>query len=64
VPVYTGQFRLVRDVTVQKQAKPGELVVEGALRYQACDEKVCYVPQSVPLKWTLRVERHDVERAK
>ncbi|HTM47309.1 MAG TPA: protein-disulfide reductase DsbD domain-containing protein [Bryobacteraceae bacterium] len=69
VSVYGGQFRLVRDVTMAKDAKlkplldaQGNLTIEGAFRYQACDNRMCYVPQTVPVKWTLHVEQHDRER--
>ena len=69
-PVYQGAFRLVRDVTVARDAalKPlldaqGQLTIEGALKYQACDDKVCYPPETVPVHWTLLVEGHDRERA-
>ncbi len=61
VPVFDGSFRLVRDVTIGKAA-PGPLVIEGTLKYQACDDRLCYVPQSVPLQWTVQVEAHDRER--
>jgi hypothetical protein len=64
VPVFEGKFRLMRDFTVPKSAKPGELVIDGTLRYQACDDKICYTPETVPLKWMLKVEPHDRERAK
>ena len=29
------------------------LTIKGTLRYQACDDKVCYLPQSIPLSWTV-----------
>lgn len=61
VPVFTGHFRLVRDVTIGK-APAGQLVIEGTLKYQACDDRLCYVPQSVPLKWTFQVDAPDRER--
>ena len=64
VPVFQGTFRLIRDITIPKTAKPGEYVMEGTLRYQACDDRMCYTPQNVPLKWTVQVEAHDRERAK
>lgn len=32
--------------------------------HQACDDKVCFSPQSVPLAWTLTVRPLDRERAK
>jgi hypothetical protein len=69
VPVYEGRFRVVDDITIgpDAQVKPlltpaGDLVVEGSLRYQACDAKICYPPQSVPMHWTLRYEALDRQR--
>ncbi len=44
VPVYTGQVRVLREVTIGKNVKPGELTVEGTFRYQACDDKECFNP--------------------
>ncbi len=41
----------------------GELKITGKLRYQACDDKICYLPETVPLEWTLKVEPLDRERA-
>ena len=69
-PVYQGAFRLVRDVTVARDAalRPlldaeGKLTIEGGLKYQACDDKICYPPETVPVHWTLQVDAHDRERA-
>ena len=57
LPVYSGQFRLVRDVSLATDAKvKGALTIEGTLRYQACDDRMCYVPKTVPLKWTIQVQ--------
>lgn len=70
VPVYQDTFRLTRDVTIARDAalKPlldaqGNLTIEGGLRYQACDDRTCYPPETVPVHWTLQVENHDRERA-
>ena len=69
-PVFEGAFRLVREVTVARDAavRPlldaeGKLTIEGGLKYQACDDRVCYPPETVPVRWTLQVEGHDRERA-
>ncbi len=69
VDVYAGRFKLQREVLIAPQAnveqvvKAGEpLVIEGTLRYQACDDRMCYLPQNVPLKWTLQYEPHDRTR--
>ena len=31
--------------------------------YQACDDKICYPPTRVPLRFVLDIEGHDVERS-
>lgn len=63
VPVYTGHLHLARDLTIGMPIAAGELTVEGTFRYQACDDRVCYVPQTVPLKWTFKVKPLDSQRA-
>jgi len=69
VPVYRNHFRLTRDITIAPEAtlKPlvdsaGTFTVEGTLRYQACDDRLCYVPQELPLKWTFQFENYDRQR--
>jgi hypothetical protein len=69
VPVYRGHVRLAQDVGMgtEAQLKPllnerGEMVLEGSLRYQACDDHECYVPETVPVKWTFKFEPLDRER--
>jgi Disulphide bond corrector protein DsbC len=58
--VLSKPFRIVQDITVspaatfrERAAAGATLTIRGTLRYQACDDKVCYVPRSVPLKWTV-----------
>ena len=70
VPVYKGDFRLERDVTMSDYralkaaaGANGELTIHGTLRYQACDDRICYIPRELPLDWTLRVEAPDLQRA-
>jgi hypothetical protein len=43
-------------------SKDGSLVIEGALRYQACDDRVCYLMQTAPLKWVLHYDELDRQR--
>jgi len=69
VPVYRGHVRLGEDVVIgtEAQVKPrlnehGEMVLEGSLHYQACDDHECYIPETVPLKWTFKFEPLDRER--
>jgi len=40
------------------------LTITGVLNYQACDDKVCFTPQTVPLTWTVGLRSLDRERAR
>jgi hypothetical protein len=52
--VYSKPFQIVQPVTLASSAKPGAtIVVKGTLKYQACDEAVCYRPEQVHVSWTL-----------
>ncbi len=70
VPVYQEPFRLVQEVVAEgdqessaQLAEIDALTLTGRLDYQACDDKVCYDPASVPLSWTLTVSPLDRRRA-
>jgi Thiol:disulfide interchange protein DsbD, N-terminal len=57
VPVFQKQFRMSQDVTVAKTAKSGSTIaIDATLDFQACDDNVCFVPESVPVNWTLTVK--------
>jgi len=57
VPVYEKAFRLAQDVTLGKSVKAGSTVtIAGTLEFQACDDKVCFVPESVPVSWNVIVK--------
>lgn len=56
VPIYTKAFRIAQPITLLPAAKRGEvLTISGAVNYQACDDRVCYPPSSVPIRWTVTV---------
>ena len=56
VPVFQKPFRLVQDVVAARTEKAGAtLTWTGTVDYQACDDKVCYLPVSVPVSWTASV---------
>jgi hypothetical protein len=38
------------------------LTLTGTLEYQACDDKICFNPASVPLSWTLSLRPIVLER--
>lgn len=63
VEVYQKPFRLIQDVTflatpeAQKLlAAMPQVTLTGRLEYQACDDKVCFAPASVPMSWALQVK--------
>ena len=57
VPVFHKPFRLTQDVTLDKSATAGSTVtVSGTVHYQACDDRVCYAPESSPVSWTVVVK--------
>jgi len=69
--MYQHPFRIVQDVTLDP-SKEGtaalkdvtSLTITGRFDYQACDDTVCFTPQSVSLSWTIGVKPLDRERAK
>jgi hypothetical protein len=70
VPVYRGHIRIRREITfgqeavLKKLVSPnGEVTVKGTFRYQACDDRECYVPEDVPLVWRFKYEGLDLQRA-
>jgi hypothetical protein len=56
VPVFEMPFRLTQDVTIAADAKPGTFYVTGVLKYQACDDTICYNPKAEPVSWTVTVK--------
>jgi hypothetical protein len=59
VPVYQKMFRITQPLTLARTVgsgqTPGKLSIAGAVNYQACDDRVCFPPTSLPVKWTLEV---------
>ena len=62
VPVYEGKLTLEREIVPKERLPAGEVRIEGSLRYQVCDDRQCYVPETVPLVWTFQYEPHDSTR--
>ena len=60
VPVFQKPFRLIQGVLVEATAQAQaalqgreSLTITGSLEYQACDDKACFNPATVPVAWTL-----------
>lgn len=61
--VYDAPFRIRQDVTValtpalRKRAAAKEtLTLSGTLRYQACDDTLCYRPDQIAVTWTIALQ--------
>ena len=46
-----------------KLASVDSVTITGTLDYQACDEKLCFTPKSVPISYTVKLRQLDTERA-
>ena len=58
VLVYSDPFDLTMTIAVAAVPRQSsQLKIRGTLSYQACDDRICYLPESVPLEWTLPVRR-------
>ena len=59
VPVYDTPFKLVAQIGLDPRRAvvtplgPSEIPLATSLDYQACDDRVCYLPESIPLRWTV-----------
>jgi hypothetical protein len=69
MPVYEGAFELHRDIVIgaAKQAASAldvgdRLVLEGTFRFQACDDRKCYIPEEIPVRWVLQYQPQDSQR--
>ena len=71
VPVFEGTFRIRQDVRVSSATEFSSslgpdgkaLTINGTLRYQACDSKTCFLPNSAPVQWQVKVLPLDRQRA-
>jgi hypothetical protein len=57
MPVFQKPFRLVQELILEATPQAQQtgvngkesVTVQGTLEYQACDDKMCHFPSSVPL---------------
>ena len=52
--VYSKPFRITQPVVVTRDTTGEPLTIAGTVRYQACDDALCYVPQTVAVKWEIK----------
>jgi peroxiredoxin len=70
VPVFQKPFRLVQNLAVSpspeaRAALKGveTVTISGSLEYQACDDRLCFTPRSIPVSFTVRLRQLDTQRA-
>lgn len=62
VETYGKPFTLVQEIAIldtpeaRKALTAGPVKLSGRLEYQACDDKVCYAPQRIPVSFALTVK--------
>jgi peroxiredoxin len=69
VPVFLKPFRLVQSMALNtspdaRAALKGveTITISGSLEYQACDDRLCFTPRSIPVSYTVKVRQLDTER--
>jgi peroxiredoxin len=69
VPVYQRPFRLLQEAVVDATTEASRalreldaLTLSGTFDYQACDDRICFSPVSLPLTFTLDLESLDRQR--
>lgn len=62
--VFDAPFRIAQDITIaatpalaRRAAEGGTIALTGTLRYQACDDQVCYRPDQIKLTWNIALAR-------
>jgi len=54
--VFEHEFTIAVRLALDTDVSPGDIVVHGRLRYQACDDRVCFAPATAAVEWHMQVE--------
>jgi hypothetical protein len=54
--VVTGEFSISTKFKVPESAANGAAAQNGTLKYQACNDRMCFAPKTVPVSVTLEIE--------
>jgi peroxiredoxin Q/BCP len=70
VPVFQRRFVLTQTMALKATqearaalAGVSSMTIKGTLDYQACDDRVCFNPRSLPVSHTVQIRQLDTERA-
>jgi hypothetical protein len=53
--VFGNDFAIDAHLAVSAAAAPGELKIPAVLRYQACNDRLCFAPARATAEWTLTI---------
>ena len=53
--VYDGDIKMIIPLRIPKNAKAGEYLLRGTIEYQACDDEVCFMPESRAVTVKIRI---------
>lgn len=53
--VYQGTLVVKADLKIARTTSPGDYALKGKLAYQACNDRACFSPTSVPVELEVRV---------
>ncbi len=55
--VYSGDFQVVANVRASQHAVPGTYRIHATLRYQACNDRQCFPPKTLPVDFDVKVAK-------
>jgi hypothetical protein len=68
--VFQKPFRLVQSMAVRTSPDAraalksvDTVTIAGSLEYQACDDRLCFTPRTIPVSYTVKLRQLDTERA-
>jgi thiol:disulfide interchange protein DsbD len=53
--VFEREFFIGVSLKIAPGMAPGAVTIPARLRYQACDESICYIPATAQVEWKLRI---------
>lgn len=62
--VYSGDFSITGKVRPLRSVRAGTYRVHGQLKYQACDDRACFPPATLPIFFDVKVGKPPVTRSR
>ncbi len=62
--VYSGDFEVKANVRASQHARPGTYRVHATLRYQACNDRQCFPPKTLPVDFDVKVAKAATHKKK